>query len=70
MEVTGKNDEELPVLYDCIDPEGLDAVIDRMTDGEVSFVYAGCRVTVTSDETICVTPVASNETPTKALCDD
>lgn len=52
MEATGKDQKELPILYECIDPEGLDAVIDRMSAGEVSFSYAGCEVTVRSDETV------------------
>lgn len=52
MEATGKDQKELPILYECIDPEGLDAVIDRMSAGEVSFNYAGCEVTVRSDETV------------------
>ena len=54
IEVTGKDQDELPILYDCIDPEGLNAVVDRMSAGEVSFTYAGCKVTVTSDETVHV----------------
>lgn len=52
MEATGKDQEELPILYECIDPEGLNAVIDRMSAGEVSFSYAGCAVTVKSDGSI------------------
>ncbi|MFO7925412.1 MAG: HalOD1 output domain-containing protein [Halobacteriota archaeon] len=43
---------ELPPLYDAIDPEALDAVVKRMSDGAVSFVYAGYEVTVESDGTI------------------
>lgn len=54
METTGRDQTELPVLYDCIDPDALDALVDRMADGEVSFGYAGCDVTVRSDETVSV----------------
>jgi hypothetical protein len=43
---------ELPPLYDAIDPDALDALVDRMSDGTVSFAYAGYEVTVRSDESI------------------
>lgn len=45
---------ELPILRDAIEPDALNALVDRMVDGEVTFAYAGYDVTVTSDETITV----------------
>ncbi|MDR9431077.1 MAG: HalOD1 output domain-containing protein [Natronomonas sp.] len=43
---------ELPPLYDAIDPDALDALVDRMSNGTVSFAYAGYEVTVRGDESI------------------
>jgi Halobacterial output domain 1 len=46
---------ELPPLYDFIDPDALDTVV-RSTDSdlELSFRFAGYRVTVEGDESIRV----------------
>ncbi|MFT4882853.1 MAG: hypothetical protein ACI8U4_000349 [Natronomonas sp.] len=49
---TNSNPSELPVLYDHIDPDALDTLIEKMSDGEISFTYAGCEVTVESEGTI------------------
>ena len=49
---TNSDPSELPVLYDHIDPDALDVLIKRMSDGEISFTYAGCEVTVESDGSI------------------
>jgi hypothetical protein len=43
---------ELPPLYDAIDPDALDTLVGAMSDGTVSFIYAGHEVTVASDGTI------------------
>ncbi len=43
---------ELPRLYDTVDPEALDAVVDALSDGEVSFRYAGYAITVESSGTV------------------
>jgi hypothetical protein len=43
---------ELPPLYDTIDPEQLDSLVEDMTDGAVSFRYTGHDITVTSDGTV------------------
>lgn len=46
--------EQLPILYDVIDPDALDALFESATgdgdgfDGELSFNYGGFRVTVSS----------------------
>lgn len=39
---------DLPPLFDSVDPDALDGVVRSMSDGYVSFIYAGRRVTVTS----------------------
>jgi hypothetical protein len=51
---THRDGAELPPLYDCIDPDALDSLINRMSDGEVSFTYANCDVAVGSDGTVRV----------------
>jgi hypothetical protein len=51
---TNRDQTELPLLYDSVDPEALNTLVSRMSDGEVSFSYAGCEVTVTSDGTVRV----------------
>jgi hypothetical protein len=45
---------DLPPLYDVLDPESLDALLN--SDGvTVTFSYCGYEVTVTSDDTITIT---------------
>lgn len=46
---------ELPPLYDSLDPDALDAVV-RSSDAdlEISFSFAGHRVEIGGDETIRV----------------
>jgi len=49
--------DELPPLYDVIDPDALDVLFDADdTDGSVEFQYAGRTVTVFADRTITVSP--------------
>lgn len=45
---------DLPPLYDSIDPEALEKLVDRMDEGEVVFTYAGTEVTVTEDGSVDV----------------
>jgi len=49
---TGRDEITLPPLYDVIDPDALDALVDSARKVEVSFVYAGYEITVESDERI------------------
>lgn len=46
----------LPPLFDTIDPEALDRLVDhaetRGTDFSLSFEYDGCQVTVSLDEIV------------------
>jgi hypothetical protein len=39
---------ELPPLFETIDPDSLDNLVRMMTDGQVSFRYAGYEITVDS----------------------
>lgn len=45
---------DLPPLYDELDPDALETLIASMTEGEVSFRYAGHPVTVTGEKEITV----------------
>lgn len=45
---------ELPLLYEVVDPDALDTIVHRMSDGEVCFQYAGHTVTVQSEGTVTV----------------
>ncbi|MBX0297849.1 HalOD1 output domain-containing protein [Haloarcula nitratireducens] len=55
---------ELPSLYAVIDPDALEAVVETMSDGEVSFSYAGYEVTVTAEKAIRLEPRPTSETAT------
>ncbi|MFC6614693.1 HalOD1 output domain-containing protein [Halopenitus salinus] len=48
-ETTDRDVLDLPVLYDAVDPDALNAVVESMSDGEVAFQYAGHEVTVDGD---------------------
>lgn len=47
-DATDRDTSELPPLYGTVDPDALDALVEGMTDGEITFTYAGEEVTVTS----------------------
>ncbi|MEF8778223.1 MAG: HalOD1 output domain-containing protein [Natronomonas sp.] len=64
-ETTGIDQAELPVLYDHIDPDALDSLVEKMSDGEVSFTYAGCDIAVESDGTVRVDERSSPNTGIK-----
>jgi len=49
---------DLPPLYNTIDPEKLDAVIQSLDDGKVSFTYADFDVTVTSEGEVAISDPA------------
>lgn len=49
---------DLPPLYNTIDPEKLDAVVQSLDDGQASFTYAGFDVTVTSEGEITISDPA------------
>lgn len=46
---TSRDALALPPLYDAVDPDALESLVETMSAGEISFRYAGRRVTVTSD---------------------
>ncbi|WP_217472060.1 HalOD1 output domain-containing protein [Haloterrigena gelatinilytica] len=56
--VTDRTVAELPPLYETIDPEALDAVIDSAATDESAlecqFTYSGCQVSITESGTVLV----------------
>lgn len=49
--------EDLPPLFDVIDPDALDRLVASLaSEGRVEFRYFGHVVTVHADETIEITP--------------
>lgn len=62
---------DLPPLFDTLDPDSLDTLIRGMTDGKVSFDYAGYHVTVNSHGTIEVDEqLPSGSTVTEAAAEN
>lgn len=61
---------ELPRLYDAVDPDALDALVERMSDGEISFTYAGQVVTVDSAGTVDVEDPAPRSTTGETVLGD
>ncbi|WP_162524367.1 HalOD1 output domain-containing protein [Halobellus captivus] len=51
---TDRDELDLPPLYDAIDPDTLDAVVSTMSNGELTFTYAGHEITVDSEGEISV----------------
>lgn len=58
---------DLPPLFEAIDPDALDSIMETMTDGELSFAYAGTTVSVDSTGAVQITgsPLAAS---TDAQC--
>ena len=49
---------ELPPLYEVIDPDALDALVDPVGGRlgfTVTFEYAGCKITITDDGEVVIT---------------
>lgn len=56
-EINGNSPDELTPLYDTIDPDGLNSVIDSGTEEvTVEFEHDGCEVVVRADETVIIEP--------------
>ena len=47
---------DLPPLYEAVDTDALNAVFRSLTDGEISFSYAGYDVTLHSDMRVVTQP--------------
>lgn len=61
---------DLEVLYECVDPDALDALVvhwlkneSRARSGSISFLFARCGVTLCADGEIVVDPVSQPGVP-------
>lgn len=63
---TGRDPLELPILHDIVDPDALDTLVEGMSDGQVSFTYAGQEITITSDGEITLEEASSVRPSQKA----
>lgn len=64
IEIAEQTDEEptaLPPLYETIDPDALDALVQRTESANVTFEYAGHEVTVAGTQRISVHEAGSTE---------
>jgi len=56
--ITNQNMTQLPPLYNTIDPEALDTIVDigpkDSASTQVQFTYAECRITVNDSQTVIV----------------
>lgn len=48
-ERTDNDAVDLPPLYDTVDPDALDSLVECMDNGTITFTYAGLDITVTHD---------------------
>ena len=69
-DVTDSNGCDLPLLYEAVDPDALDALVAHMETGTVTFEYAGSEVTVESCGTISVVGDATSRASHAAVGDD
>lgn len=53
-DLAGVDPLDLPALFDRIDPDALDSLVDGLDNGEVEFDYAGFEVVVDSSGTVDV----------------
>lgn len=61
---------DLPPLFDTLDPDALDTLIQEMDEGEVSFDYAGYNITVNTQGVVEVDERrSSRNTVTEAASD-
>ena len=67
---TDSDPTELPPLYGWIDPDALDALVERMSAGEVRFEYAGHDVSVRDDESIDVVELSGGSGTTGVAASD
>ena len=68
---TGTDPLELPPLYETVDPDALDALVEDMTTGTISFTYTGRDILVHSDGTVTIDdPPIDQPAPETARGDD
>jgi len=54
-EKTERDALELPPLYDTIDADLLDSIVESMDNGAISFTYADQDILITSDGEVSLT---------------
>lgn len=65
-DTTGRQIDELPTLFDVVDPDALNSVFrspgrgSTRTGVHLTFTFAGCRVNV-ADDTVTARPVADDQ---------
>lgn len=50
--------DDLPPLFRTLDPDALDALVDSIDDGRLTFPYADHLVTVLADGTVSIEPLS------------
>jgi len=66
-EATDTDPAALPPLYESVDPDALNELVESMSDGEVSFEHADCEITVDSDGGVQLTGTFTRGTSTEAV---
>lgn len=61
---------DLPPLFDTLDPDSLDTLIQEMNKGEVAFDYAGQHITVNSRGEVVITEMSTNKSTAGQGADD
>ena len=69
-ETTDTDPATLPPLYESVDPDALNELVDSMSDGEISFEHADCEITVDSDGGVHLTGSFTRGSPTEAVVGD
>lgn len=60
-DLAGVDPLDLPVLFDRVDPDALNMLVDGLDDGEVEFDYAGYEVVVDSAGTVDVERASTSD---------
>ncbi|RLM56472.1 hypothetical protein DVK02_08150 [Halobellus sp. Atlit-31R] len=60
----------LPPLYEAVDPDALNDLVESTFEGAISFSYAGCTVTVDGDGDVTANADAPAESATVAVGTD
>lgn len=54
---------ELPPLFNTVDPDALNAIIETLSEGEISFDYVGYTVTVDADGNVRIREPSTGSEP-------
>ena len=56
----GVDPSDMPLLFDTVDPDAIDSLVETMNDGRAVFHYAGYEITVDSRGTFEVSEPCSS----------